>query len=72
MTSNSASSASHCSFWSSTFRLFFETSSGTHVVDADLQMIEAGAIQPPDAIAAEQVSVRDQRGDRAAASECAR
>ena len=33
------------------------------VVDADLQVIESGAIEALDAIAAEQISIRDQSGD---------
>ncbi len=37
-----------------------------HVVDADLQMVEAGAVQPSNPVARQQVSVRDQRGDGAA------
>ena len=65
VTSNSASSARHCSFWSSTFRLFFDTSSGHDVVDADLKMIEAGAIQTLDTVASQEIAIRDQRGDHA-------
>ncbi len=65
LTWNSACSASSLSFWSSTFRLFFETSSGMRVVDADLQIFEAGAIQPLDALRHQQVTVGDHPGDDA-------
>jgi hypothetical protein len=31
-----------------------------HVVDADLKVVEAGAVQPPDALRSQQVAVGDQ------------
>ena len=34
-----------------------------HVVDGDLQMFEAGAVQPLDPIRGQQIAVRDDGGD---------
>ena len=44
---------------------------GDHVVDADLQVIESGAIQPRDAFLREEVAVGDERGDHPAAANTA-
>ncbi len=50
-------SLSNSSFLSSTFKLFFETSSGIHVVDGDLQMLQSRPVQPLDPILRQQVAV---------------
>jgi hypothetical protein len=39
-----------------------------HVVDADLQIFEAGAVQALDALGCEQITVGDQAGEHAAAA----
>lgn len=38
---------------------------GSHVVDADLQVIQSGAIQLPNPVAAQQIPVRDHGRDHA-------
>jgi hypothetical protein len=51
---------------------FFETLIRLHIVDADLQVVEAfSAIQPLDAFWSKQVSVGDQRSDAAAVANTA-
>ena len=65
----SACSASSCSFLSSTFRLFFETSSGLTLSMEICMCSRPGAIQPLDPVRRQQVAVGDHARDGAVAAD---
>ena len=64
VTEKSACSASHSSFRSSTLG-FLRNIVRIDVIDADLQIIEAGGVEPLDAVRSQQITVCDQRGNSA-------